>query len=171
MMAQPNSISDNFATGNGAIAMHAGQENARYQVGDPGRYLAPGLFQMLLAILDAKDIDPKSGYDVRLTDPITGITGRITGFATGMPGIVIPDTGNRDLGEFVTDTGHLAIADIDMCVDFTGVCDHCLWIGIEETFTVVAAEGLLVVNGSTEHVRFATRAAPSIAEEHIRQAA
>ena len=152
-----NSAPSRTASGRGAIAMHAGRE--RYQVGDPGRYLAPGLFQELLAALDAAGIDASSGYDVTLTDPYTGATGRITGINMRLPGVVIPDTGSRDLGEFVSDTGHLAIAGMSICVE-PDACDQCRWIHIDETFSIVATDGLLVATGSQAHVRFATRTEP-----------
>ena len=148
-----NPASSSTVSDRGAIAMHAG--DARFQVGDPGRYLAPGLFQALLEVLQVYGIDHAYGYDVVLTDHYTGESGRVTGFDTRLPGVVIPDTGPRDLGDFISDTGHLAITEMSICVE-PDVCDQCRWIHIGEAFSIVAAGGLLNATGSQPHVRFET---------------
>ena len=138
------------------IAMYKGHVGARYQVGDPGRYLAPGLFPVLIETLRSLSINPAEGYTVELTNPETGQRGRISGFSTNAPGIVVPDQSGRDLGEFTSETGHIAIADMALCVE-PEACDQCRWIIIDEMFTVCNTQGALLVQGSSAHVHIATR--------------
>ena len=154
---------DNTLVRSGAIAMHPKSHSARYQIGDPGRYLCPGLFQELLLQLDRRRIDPCYGYTIEITDPETGNIGRITGVKTGMIGVAIPDDGERELGCFTSETGHFAIAEMTICVE-PDACDQCRWITIDERFTAMSGPGMLIVHGSVEHVRFEL---PMPAEQHI----
>jgi len=154
-MANPVRMRNNAVLASGGIAVHPVKQDNRYQIGDPGRYLKPGLFQRLLAALDAKGLDPHNGYTLELEDPETGAWGRITGVKSSHVGVFHPDDGHRDLGDFLTETGHIAFTEITICVD-ADACDQCRWIGIDEPVGVIAGPGMLVVNGSIEHLRIGT---------------
>jgi hypothetical protein len=151
-------LSDNPDGRIGGIAMHPVGADNRYQIGDPGRYLLPGLFQQLIATLDENGIDPADGYTVELVDAASGAQGRITGTLSALKGVHHPDEGTRDLGEFLTETGHLAFADISICTQ-PDACDQCLWISVDEPVVAVARPGLLLVRGKVEHLRIRTVAA------------
>lgn len=151
-MEKHHNMMDNTLVRSGAIAMHPKSQSARYQVGDPGRYLCPGLFQELLHQLECRRIDPRYGYTLEITDPETGHTGRITGVKTSMIGVAIPDDGERELGCFTSDTGHFAIAEMNICVE-PDPCDQCRWITIDERFTAMSGPGMLIVHGRVEHLR------------------
>lgn len=151
-MEKPFRKMHNCTVGNGVAAMHPEAHARRYQVGDPGRYLLPGLFQELLVELERRRIDPRFGYSLQLVDPETGAIGRITGFKTALVGVVHPDRGHRDLGDYVTETGHIAICDTAFCVEPFS-CDECSWMEIDEPFVVTSGPGSLIVLGSIEHVR------------------
>ena len=149
--------------------MHPVKEDNRYQVGDPGRYLLPGLFQQLLAMIEHEGIDPAYGYTLDIEDPETGVSGRITGIKTALVGVIHPDEGNRDLGEFLTESGHIAFAEITICVE-PEPCEQCRWIGIDEPVGVIAGPGMLVVHGSIEHLHIET-AMPQVQRQQLRKAA
>ena len=135
--------------------MHPVTSDNRYQIGDPGRYLRPGLFQKLLTILEEENIDPAYGYTLELVDPETGECGRITGIRTALIGVAHPDDGNRDLGEFLTETGHIAVAQIGICVE-PAPCEQCRWIAIDEPVSIIAGPGMLMIHGSIEHLHIET---------------
>lgn len=137
----------------GATTLYINQNNAedrRFQVGDPGRYLAPGLFQEMLATIKAGNIDPTFGFCIELEDD-NGRRHMITGIRSSAIGVHHFDEGTRDLGTFLTETGYLAIAPIALCVE-PDMCEQCQWIGIEESFAVVAGRGMLMASGDTMHV-------------------
>jgi len=154
-MANPARMGDNASLASGGIAVHPVKQDNRYQIGDPGRYLMPGLFQRLLAALEEMGVDPHYGYTLELEDPETGATGRITGVKSSHVGVFHPDDGHRDLGEFLTETGHIAFTEVAICVE-ADACDQCRWIGVDEPVGVIAGPGMLVVNGSIEHLRIRT---------------
>ena len=149
--------------------MHPVTKDNRFQVGDPGRYLRPGLFQQLLAILDDEGIDPSYGYTLDLVDPESGVRGRITGIRTSLVGVHHPDGGQRDLGDFLTETGHFAVAEIAISSE-PDACEQCCWISIDEPVGVIAGPGMLVVHGSIEHVHIET-AMPQARRQELRKAA
>lgn len=166
--AQP--MMDNTLSRSGAIAMHPNTYPTRYQIGDPGRFLRAGMFQELLLQIERRGIDPRFGYTIEIRDPETGEKGRITGILTSYVGVFLPDDGERDLGCFLTETGHLAIAEMAICVE-PEPCDQCRWIEIGERFTVMAGPGSLRVHGTINHLRFDLPSQILPMESQIRRAA
>lgn len=127
--------------------------NRQFQIGDPGRYLAPGLFQQMLEIIKEKNINPKYGFSFALENE-KGEKSQITGFLSSAVGVHHLDEGNRNLGTFLTQTGYLAIAPMSLCVK-PYLSEQCRWITIEESFAVTAGENYLIARGKKVHVSFA----------------
>ena len=137
----------------GAITMYPAtalnKSDRRFQLGDPGRYLAPGLFQKMLEAIEVAGINPEYGFSVDITDSdgkdhiITGIKSRIS-YQHHL------DDGHRELGTFLSNTGYIAIAPMALCVD-PGYCDECRWMVIEESFVAMAGIGSLLVTGEMTH--------------------
>jgi len=148
-------MSDNSLMGDNLLPMNFERGPARYQVGDPGRYLKPGLFQKLLEVISNHGIDASEGYFIQLYDAETHSIGRIAGFKSKYAGIEIPTQGSFDIGNMQSDTGHFAICEMTVCVE-PEACMQACWIMGDETAAIESGQGYMKIEGNGYSLQLST---------------
>ena len=133
-----------------AITLYAPQ---CLMIGDPGPALEIGLWQKVLEQIKASGQDPYEGYTVHITH--NGQCHPVTGVKSRAGNAVHCDNGNRDLGEYETDTGHLAIMPTALCCQ-NPYDSHARWISTDETAAGYVKDGVLTLMGSVAHCLIAT---------------
>lgn len=122
-------------------------------IGDPGPALESGLWHQVLEQLEKSGQDPHDGYTVHLVH--NGRSYPVTGIRSRAGNAVHCDTGNRDLGDYETDTGHLAIMSTELCCEYPYE-SHARWISTDETTSGYVKDGVLTLMGSVAHCLIAT---------------